>query len=925
MKRYTALLALLLTVWFPLSAANTVKKVSQVTEAVELTDDVDYHITGTTPFTTTGSINLVNTDHAVIIFDELRPSAAKKQLGYIKINGAKAVADQNCQIRLHGHGAILYPYRKEAVGASGFHPLVVYSEKNCQGTSCESFALESSGGFMTTLTTAKLNNRIRSFTLKRGYMVTFSLKAEGRGYSRCFIAADEDLVMNSLPALMDQRISSYRVFRWIDPGKMGVADMLDTGNLGKLNATWSYTWGNGHDLGTDYECVPHMNHRWGPSAADMGAASYSCHIKTDNEPGNSADPEPATVDEVLGRWENCMRTGKRLMTPSSHDGSMNWFSAFLDSIDARGWRCEILDFHCYWTEGQYGNLKGYADRYGRPIWITEYVWGASWNNNGAFASGVTETQNRDVMNRIWNNLNNWNWVERHAYWNGERDPSRILKSGSLTPAGQVYAKMNSGLGYSNYGNYIPKAPPYKVPVIQSVTNDQKKGTNTVKWSNPSGELTDSTVLQRRLNTSTTWENVAAYGSVDKDNFEYTDTIHGPGLYSYRLMAFAYNAPTKKLYSGIASVTLGSANVAGDLMYGRLLIGSGDASVTTFPEQETSPFVILGMPSNANTNVGLTSQVLTAGKDSFKFTYRPWPTAGSTDISKVETSDYIVAQPGNYTWGDMKAEVGTYHKADVDQSMMGDTEVEVLFNQPFDEGVVPVVIAQNQSTVVNAATVTVQIRDVTNRGFKAKLQAQNNNTLNVRTMYLRYIAVTPGEAPLSEMLKISAGIGAEPVGGTTNREVYFTIGADTLQLFDPYILANSQTHNLDYAMVMRKYSNISVADEAAADGVDCLTGIKVRRQMDASVTFDTKTQNRYNIDGDYIGWIVISTLPGAVGLHNVDAIHRLNVQVLGRTICPTNPSARIYTVNGRQVPARTSVPPGIYVVTDGRQTTKVVVR
>ena len=924
MKRFTTLLALALTVWLPLSAANTVKRVSQVTEAVELTDDVDYHITNATPFTTTGSIDLVNTDHAVIIFDALRPSAAAKQLGYIKINGKKAVNGTNCQIRLHGQGAIIYPYGKEATGTAGFHPLVVYDDKNCQGTSCELFGLENSGGFMVTLPASKLNNRIRSFTLKRGYMVTFSLKAAGRGYSRCFIAADEDLVMSSLPPLMDQRISSYRIFRWIDPGKMGVADMLDTNNLGKLNATWSYTWGNGRDLGTDYECVPHMNHRWGPSAADMGSASYSCHIKTDNEPGNSADPEPATVDQVLDRWEDCMRTGKRLMTPSSHDGSMGWFSAFLDSIDARGWRCEILDFHCYWAEGQYSNLKGYADRYGRPIWITEYVWGASWNTNGAFANGITEAQNRDAMTRIWNNLNSWNWVERHAYWNGERDPSRILKNGSLTPAGQAFAKMTSGLGYHNYGNYIPKAPPYKLPTIQSVANDLKKRINTVKWTNPSGELTDSTVLQRRLNNAGSWENLVEYGSEDQDNFQYIDSIDEPGLYSYRLMVFAYNAPTKKQYSSIANVTVGGSYTAGDLMYGRLLIGNGDACATAFPEQESEPYVLFGMPTNVNTGVGLTSQVQTVGKDSFKFLFRPWATSNTTDITKVETTDFIVAQPGNYTWGDMKAEVGTYRKDDDNESLMGATEVEVLFNQPFDEGVVPVVIAQNQSTTTNAAPVSLQIRDVTNRGFKAKLQAQDNNKLTVRTMYLRYIAVTPGEAPLSETIKISAGIGADPVGGATNREVYFTSGADTLQFIDPYILANSQSHNLDYAMVMRKNSNIS-AEETGEESIDYLRGIKVRRQMDASVTFDSKTQNRYNIDGDYIGWIVISTLPDAVGLRRLDATDRFSVQVLGHAICPTSPSARIYTINGHQVPARMSVPAGVYVVTDGRQTTKVVVK
>ena len=929
MKRYITLFALTLAAAITVSAANTVKRVSQVTEAVELTDNVDYHITSDTPFTTTGSINLVNTDHAVIIFDALRPSAAAKQLGFIKINGKKATNGSNCQIRLHGQGAILYPYGKEVVSASGFHPLTVFSERNCDGDSCSQFALESTGGFMVTLNAAKLNNRIRSFRLKRGYMVTFSLQAEGRGYSRCFIAADEDLEMASLPALMDRRISSYRVFRWIDPGKMGVADMLDTNNLGKLNATWSYTWGNGRDLGTDYECVPHMNHRWGPSAADMGAASYSCHIKTDNEPGNSADPEPATVDQVLDRWEDCMRTGKRLMTPSSHDGSMNWFAAFLDSIDSRGWRCEILDFHCYWDEGQYGNLKGYADRYGRPIWITEYVWGASWNNNGAFVSGRTEAQNRDAMTRIWNNLNSWNWVERHAYWNGERDPSRILKNGSLTPAGQAYAKMNSGLGYHNYGNYVPKAPPYKMPTGLTVTNNLDKGINTIKWTNPMGELTDTTVLQRRINNTGSWEALASWGSADQTAFNYVDSVSEPGLYAYRLMVSAYNSPTKKQYTNAVSVAISQGEQAGDVIFGRLQISNAEANTAKIPEQEEAPYVLIGMPSNANTTVGITSQVTTVAKDNFKFMFRPWATATATTVSKMETTDFLVLQPGNYSWGDLRAEVGTYRKDDADQSMTGATEVEVLFNQPFDEGVTPVVIAQNQSSITTAAPVTVQVRDVTNKGFKVKLQAQSDNKLSVRTMYVRYIAITPGEAALNETIKISAGIGPDPVGGTTNREVFFLAGTDTLQLLDPYIIANSQTHNLDYAMIMRKASNITTEQTESVDGNDVsvsyVNGIRVRRQMDASMTFDSKTENRYNIDGDYIGWIAISTIPGMTAVRSIASTDAFGVQVLGHTICPTTSSARIYNVNGQQVPPRSFVPAGIYVVTNGRYTTKVLVK
>ena len=58
-------------------AKNTVTKIEQVAEAVTLTEDVDYVVTGTDPFTTTGSIDIANTAHAVVIFENIRPSNVK--------------------------------------------------------------------------------------------------------------------------------------------------------------------------------------------------------------------------------------------------------------------------------------------------------------------------------------------------------------------------------------------------------------------------------------------------------------------------------------------------------------------------------------------------------------------------------------------------------------------------------------------------------------------------------------------------------------------------------------------------------------------------------------------------------------------------------------------------------------------------------
>ena len=101
MKNLTVLTLSLFASLSSAFADNTVKTVSQVAEAVTLSDDVDYHITSDTPFTTSGSVNITNTDHAVLVLDKLKPSLALKQLGFVTINGEAAKNGVNCQVKIY--------------------------------------------------------------------------------------------------------------------------------------------------------------------------------------------------------------------------------------------------------------------------------------------------------------------------------------------------------------------------------------------------------------------------------------------------------------------------------------------------------------------------------------------------------------------------------------------------------------------------------------------------------------------------------------------------------------------------------------------------------------------------------------------------------------------------------------------------------
>ena len=518
----TTMIAAALCLGLPLigMAANTKKTVAQVTEAVTVTDNWDYIVTGETPFAEGASVDLVNTEHAVLILNKVKPSAAIKLLAnYVKINGEKAVNNTNCQVKLYNRGSIILPY------GNSTKPLTVYPEPNFGGEGVNNFDMSNSGGYMNTLTAAQLNNKIRSFKLKRGYMVTFSTQASGRGYSRCFIAASSDLEVAELPIVLDQKISSYRIFKWYDAGKKQLANDLTRNTLAALNVQSSYTWSQGENMAPDYECIPNHIYEDYPSSATIGGASWSPHCKNNNEPKNSSDDHPQDLKTILDNWENMMRTGMRLCSPASWDGSDYWdatgfLAEFMDSIDARGWRCDIIDLHCYWAESNFGNIKNWVDKYKRPVWISEWCWGASWNNNGAFASGVTEAQVKTALQGICTKLNGWDYVERYYYWNGERDPSRLYKNGKLTPAGEYYANMTTTVGYNGKYDFVPTTPRQYGPSRFKTTSSS--GKVVVSWYDSNGEYNQLMEVQRKVKGGQ-WETLSTVDQKEAaSNYSFTD-------------------------------------------------------------------------------------------------------------------------------------------------------------------------------------------------------------------------------------------------------------------------------------------------------------------------------------------------------------------------------------------------------------------
>lgn len=544
-------------------AANKKEVVGQVTERVSVSGDVDYTITDSIPFAVTGGVDIVNTEHAALIIKCVKPSKViSSWLGQIYINGEPAQPGTNCQVKMYDRGTIVLPYGK------GFQPLTCYTEANFGGTSCSTYSEGHSGGYMKTLTAATLNNQIRSFRLKRGYMVTFALGTGGWGYSRCFIAADSDLEVN-LPANMAGRVSSYRLFKWLDVHKAGLASNGNAEHNAAVGSGWCYDWGTGNEtLLPDVDWVVNHIYEDYPSSAACGSRTGTCHMKTNNEPGNKSDDHPQTVDEVLGNWQNLMRTGLRLCSETSHDSSIGHLEAFLDSVDARGWRCDLVDMHCYWAQnsffgGNYGMDRFYTRFGGRPIWISEWVWGSSWGNTGIFAAvsdrdSFTEETQRICLNGtkpILEHLNACRYVERYAYWNGERNCSKILKDGQLSLLGQYYASMDEGLGYNASIQKVPNVV-YRPSTDLTAQFDSTDRTMQLAWSDANGDMLDSTVVEWKRPGAAAFERAVTMGLKDanctKGALYNANAPAANGTNQYRIAIYPVGQ-TKPKYSNFTTV------------------------------------------------------------------------------------------------------------------------------------------------------------------------------------------------------------------------------------------------------------------------------------------------------------------------------------------------------------------------------------
>ena len=228
-------------------------------------------------------------------------------------------------------------------------PLIIYDGEALDGSSANiSINNIVSGGTIPNL----LNDKLSSFILRRGHMVTFAVNENGTGFSKVFIASEEDLEVHSLPTKLNNAVSFIRVIPWNWVSKKGTG-----GDITGMNNSWFYRWNNTGVSDVQREYVPMS---WGKGGADdeSDIQNYSSKYKTThilgfNEPddcngqsgqySNMCDP-----DVAIGFYQNLMKTGLRMVSPSGRqEAALNWIKTFNQYAIQNDIRIDVIAVHWY--------------------------------------------------------------------------------------------------------------------------------------------------------------------------------------------------------------------------------------------------------------------------------------------------------------------------------------------------------------------------------------------------------------------------------------------------------------------------------------------------------------------------------------------------------------------------------------------------
>ena len=399
-------------------------------------------------------------------------------LGLIKVNGLTSVYKTN--LRLDNYYLIGCVIRANLASTT---PFTVYEGANLQGTAVGIPVNTIHSG---AAIPGAMNDKIESFLLKKGFMVTIADEADGTGKSKNYIASETDLVINVLPKTLLKSISFIRVLPWNWVTKKG---RNDTGI--DLNTTWRYKWNPDEVSSTNWEFAPMA---WGHTSADDDGdiANFvgkynSPYVMSFNEPDDCGGQSGqygnlCQTDVAVGYHKNLMKTGMRIVSPGGREEApFGWLKDFHQKATAQDIRIDVIAVHWYdWGSNPtvntnptalqvFNRFKAYLTNvynlYGLPIWITEF------NANPARSQAI----NAGFLELALPYLESLDYIERYCWfpYNTGTHFYTTLDAGATTLS-QV------GTIYKNINNTTPVA---STPSIPEATVDANNNLNLLTYPN----------------------------------------------------------------------------------------------------------------------------------------------------------------------------------------------------------------------------------------------------------------------------------------------------------------------------------------------------------------------------------------------------------------------------------------------------------
>ncbi len=858
--------------------ADEVETLKNVSSAYSLDGHDELYITDASqPFKDGGTVNLTSED-AWVVFENVKPNdVVSKWSKNILIDGETFEAGKNGRVAIYRHGAVVMAH------GSDFKPLTVYTEQDCKGES-DSYGLNI---FYTNdadevipdslVEELRLDNSIRSFVLKRGYMATFATDADGMGYSRVFVADKEDLTVSVMPELLDKKTSFVRVRQWELVSKKGWAGSIWTSMPEGLkyvteqcdytNSTWYYNWGS-DPVGTENPKRTYINYnqefvpeKWG--AGGSGKSLYTLedvsHLIGYNEPDHK-EQSNVSVEKAIEEWPILQKTGLRLGSPATTD--FNWLYSFMSECKKRNYRVDYVVIHAYWgglsALEWYNKIKAVHDRTGRPIWIKEWNNGANWTKE-TWPSGTDaqyEKQLRDLKG-ILTVMDTASFIERYSIYNWVEEKRSIISynTATLTPAGKYYAANQPDYFFNRNNEVVPEWSVRSAPVIEgsSLTTDN---TVCITWDDENKEFVDAYTVE----CSTNGEDFETVATVTDGSGKADISLEGMEENSVVLLRVSSHS----LYGASQSSQEIRVNIAecktGEPVVTEVIIPNRRSYTVFNPTFGTLPVTVAG-PLTYRNKMPLGMRLSDVQTNGYAYNLQTWDYQQSPTIANPDTVAIMSVEPGRHQWGGIEVEA-----AHIDG--IGTEWKEVKFATPFNS--TPVVFATQSSNIFPHAS-SIRVRNVTCEGFEIQIQYEEELTVEDVSESVCYIAATQGKGRIGDM-DVCVGLSDEAVAG------------DNL----------SGGYTVEYGMTYEQTPLLLAAMQTVTDDITSVLRVKARTNSTAVVFKDReKSGGHTRVSPEQVGWMSISRTTAPTSISKVE-------EAVSNDLCYSRTAQKVYRLSGNTI-------------------------